>query len=135
LFGKNYLKPLLFDEILTISLYGTEEDLASLERCLELAEAADSETAVLKLAADVRERLQLGLHTACCPRCPSYGSCVHKWLRAERGIRSTCCFRCVGYVTCAEAAKKQKLRRVIVESRIRVEDSEEPIGTFVTTYY
>ena len=122
--GKNYLRPLLFDEILTISLYGTEEDLEKLEECLA-SDEKDSSTCqreVVLLAEKVRDSLKVGLRTTCCPACHAFETCTHKWLRAERGIRSTCCFRCRHYVKCAEIIKESHLRNVVRNSKVTNED-------------
>ena len=131
--GKNYLKPLLFDEILTISLYGTEEDLEALEKCLDGGNGS-AQSEVIELAKKVRERLRFGLRSECCPACKSYSNCIHKWLRSERGIRSTCCFRCHSYVKCAETIKKKQLMKVVRESKVRVKKQDNPPPPYLPYY-
>ncbi len=118
--GTGSIKPLLFDEILTISLYGTLDELSELEGYLaseELSDIKNVQQSVLDLAQRVKDRLKMGLKTTCCPVCKHYYTCIRKWLRAEREMNSNCCFRCGEYADCAEHCKKQQLKKVVHSTR------------------
>jgi len=117
LVGAGIIKPLLFDEILTISLYGTLDELSELEGHLakeeELQDIHNVQTSILELSKRVKDRLKIGLKISCCPSCKHFENCVKKWLRAERDIESKCCFRCSDYVDCAEKCKRKQLKQVV----------------------
>ena len=114
--GPGIIKPLLFDEILTISLYGTQAELAELEGFLakeeDMSDIKNVQGSILALALTVKERLKIGLKVKCCPKCKHFDNCVRKWLRAERDIDSNCCFRCHDFVDCSEASKKAHFKSV-----------------------
>jgi hypothetical protein len=115
--GPGIIKPLLFDEILTISLYGTQDELAELEGYLareeDMSDINNVQGYILELALAVKARLKLGLKVKCCPKCNQYAFCVRKWLRAEREMDSNCCFRCHVFVYCSERSKKRHLQSVV----------------------
>jgi len=115
--GPGIIKPLLFDEILTISLYGTSDELAQLEGYLareeDMSDIKNVQGSILALALTVKERLRIGLKTECCPKCKEFDNCVRKWLRAEREIDSNCCFRCHDFVDCSERSNKRHFESVV----------------------
>ena len=101
-------KPLLFDEIMTISLYGTAEEQDQLDEFLQFELDDHVELEIFAIAERIRERRNMGMRWKCCPLCQYHDSCILKWIKQEHHVPSICCFRCRNNGSCVEDYRRQK---------------------------
>ncbi len=101
-------KPLLFDEIMMISLYGTAEEQNELDEFLEFELDDHIELEIYAIAEGIRERGNMGMRWKCCPKCQNFSTCILKWIKKEHNTPSICCFRCTNHTSCVDDFKNQK---------------------------